>query len=61
MTDANYDLVERLAAWAEARGRGMNELAQSWLLAQPRVCSVISGANVFGPSPGQCKGGGMGV
>ena len=44
MTDANYDVVERLAAWAEARGRGMNGLAQSWLLAQPRVCSVISGA-----------------
>ena len=44
MTDANYDVVERLAAWAEARGRGLNELAQCWLLAQPRVCSVISGA-----------------
>lgn len=44
MTDANYDVVERLKAWAEARGRGMNELAQCWLLAQPRVCSVISGA-----------------
>ena len=44
MRDANYDIVERLQAWAEARGRGMNELAQCWLLAQPRVCSVISGA-----------------
>ena len=44
MTGSNYDIVERLTAWAEARGRGMNELAQCWLLAQPRVCSVISGA-----------------
>ena len=44
MTDAHYDVVERLEAWAKARGRGLNELAQCWLLAQPRVCSVISGA-----------------
>jgi aryl-alcohol dehydrogenase-like predicted oxidoreductase len=44
MTDANYTKVERLTAWAEARGRGMNELAHAWLLAQPAVCSVISGA-----------------
>ncbi len=44
MTDAHYDVVEALTAWAEARGRGLNELAQAWLLAQPQVCSVISGA-----------------
>ncbi len=44
MTAANYDIVERLNAWAQARGRGINELAQAWLLAQPQVCSVISGA-----------------
>ena len=44
MTEANYDVVERLTAWAEARDRGMNELAEAWLLAQPQVCSVIAGA-----------------
>lgn len=44
MTDGNYHVVERLQSWAEARGRGLNELAQCWLLAQPQVCSVISGA-----------------
>jgi aryl-alcohol dehydrogenase-like predicted oxidoreductase len=44
MTEANYTRVSRLAAWAKARGRGVNELAQAWLLAQPPVCSVISGA-----------------
>ena len=44
MTDANYDKLEKLTAWAEARGRGVNELAQAWLIAQPQVCSVISGA-----------------
>jgi aryl-alcohol dehydrogenase-like predicted oxidoreductase len=44
MTDANYDVVEKLTAWAAARGRGMNELAEAWLLAQPQVCSIIAGA-----------------
>jgi aryl-alcohol dehydrogenase-like predicted oxidoreductase len=44
MTEANYDKVEKLSAWAEKRGRALNELAQAWLLAQPQLCSVISGA-----------------
>lgn len=44
MTDAYYDKIEKLDAWAKERGRGLNELAQAWLLAQPQVCSVISGA-----------------
>jgi aryl-alcohol dehydrogenase-like predicted oxidoreductase len=44
MTPANYDVVEKLTTWAEARDRAMNELAEAWLLAQPQVCSVISGA-----------------
>ena len=44
MTEVNYNTVVRLATWAEARGRGVNELAQAWLLAQPQVCSVLSGA-----------------
>jgi aryl-alcohol dehydrogenase-like predicted oxidoreductase len=44
MTDANYDILEKLTTWAADRGRGMNELAQAWLLAHPEVSSVISGA-----------------
>ena len=44
MTDANHDKVEALTTWAAERGRGMNELAQAWLMARPQVCSVISGA-----------------
>ena len=44
MTEGNYDKVVKLSVWAKERGRGMNELAQAWLLAQPQVCSVISGA-----------------
>jgi aryl-alcohol dehydrogenase-like predicted oxidoreductase len=43
MTDANYDRIEQLAAWAETRDRTLAELAHAWLLAQPQVCSVISG------------------
>jgi aryl-alcohol dehydrogenase-like predicted oxidoreductase len=44
MTDANYDRMEALTAWAADRGRSMGELAHAWLLSQPRVSSVISGA-----------------
>ncbi|HEX2278617.1 MAG TPA: aldo/keto reductase [Candidatus Tectomicrobia bacterium] len=44
MTEAHYDRLEALRAWAVAHGRGLNGLAQVWLLAQPAVCSVISGA-----------------
>jgi aryl-alcohol dehydrogenase-like predicted oxidoreductase len=44
MTEGNYDKVIKLTAWAKERGRGVNELAQAWLLAQPQVCSAISGA-----------------
>jgi 1-deoxyxylulose-5-phosphate synthase len=44
MTDANYAKIEKWTEWAEAHGRGMNELAHAWLLAHPEVCSVISGA-----------------
>ena len=44
MTQSNFDKITKLRAWAEERGRGMNELAQAWLLAHPEVCSVISGA-----------------
>jgi aryl-alcohol dehydrogenase-like predicted oxidoreductase len=39
-----YGIIQRLEVWALDHGRGLNELAQAWLLAQPRVCSVISGA-----------------
>lgn len=43
MTDANYTIVEKLTAWAQERKHTMGELAHAWLLAQPQVCSVISG------------------
>jgi aryl-alcohol dehydrogenase-like predicted oxidoreductase len=44
MTDANFDRLEKLEAWAKERDHTMGELAHAWLLAQPRVSSVISGA-----------------
>jgi len=44
MNERNYFMVTKLSAWSKDHGRGVNELAQAWLLAQPRVCSVITGA-----------------
>jgi aryl-alcohol dehydrogenase-like predicted oxidoreductase len=44
MTASNYARLEKLEAFALRRGRTLNELAHAWLLAQPRVSSVISGA-----------------
>jgi aryl-alcohol dehydrogenase-like predicted oxidoreductase len=37
-------MVERLIGFAEARGRGILDLAFAFLLARPRVASVIAGA-----------------
>lgn len=44
LSDRNFDRVERLTAWAEARGHTILELAFAWLLGQPVVSSVIAGA-----------------
>jgi aryl-alcohol dehydrogenase-like predicted oxidoreductase len=44
MVDANHRKVVELTGWAKDHGRGINELAQAWLLAQPQICSVITGA-----------------
>jgi aryl-alcohol dehydrogenase-like predicted oxidoreductase len=44
MVEHNYKIVTQLSAWAKDHGRGVNELAQAWLLAQPQICSVITGA-----------------
>lgn len=35
--------VERLAAWAEARGKALGDLAIAWLTSQPEVATVIAG------------------
>ena len=43
LTDANFTTLERYAAFAQAHGRSLTELAFAWLLAHPAVCSVIAG------------------
>ncbi|MDI2128280.1 aldo/keto reductase [Yinghuangia seranimata] len=43
-TDANFDIVEKLTAYAADHGRTLLELALSWLAAQPEVPSVLVGA-----------------
>jgi aryl-alcohol dehydrogenase-like predicted oxidoreductase len=44
VTPRNEDIVEKLEAFAKARGHSMLELAFSWLAARPQVSSVIAGA-----------------
>jgi aryl-alcohol dehydrogenase-like predicted oxidoreductase len=44
MTESNYAKLVKLSSWCTDHGRALNELAQAWLLAQPQVCSVITGA-----------------
>lgn len=44
MTDANWAVVEKLEAFAKARGKTLLELAFAWLLAKRPVASVIAGA-----------------
>ena len=44
VTPRNEEIVEKLQAFAQARGHSMLELAFSWLAARPQVASVIAGA-----------------
>ena len=44
VTPRNEEVVEKLQAFAQARGHAMLELAFSWLAARPQVASVIAGA-----------------
>lgn len=44
MTPENYARIEKLREYAQEHNRTMNELAHAWLMAQPQVSSVISGA-----------------
>jgi aryl-alcohol dehydrogenase-like predicted oxidoreductase len=44
LTDANFDLLDRLRPIAAAHGRSLADLAIAWLLAQAPVASVIAGA-----------------
>lgn len=44
LTEENFAIVERLTAFAEARGHTLLELAFGWLASRPVVASVIAGA-----------------
>lgn len=44
INDANWDRVDKLRAFCEARGHSLLELAFAWLLAEPLTASVIAGA-----------------
>ena len=44
MTDANFERIEALEAWAKERGHTILELAFAWLLGHEVVSSVIAGA-----------------
>ncbi|MEW6436542.1 MAG: aldo/keto reductase [Pseudomonadota bacterium] len=45
LKEANFDLLDRLAGFASARGKTVADLALAWLAAQPIVASVIAGAS----------------
>ncbi len=44
LTEKNFTMLSKLENFAEERGHPMVELAIAWLLANPRVGSVIAGA-----------------
>lgn len=44
LTPEHFRKLDSLKAFAEDRGRAINELAIAWLLAQPQISSVIAGA-----------------
>jgi len=52
LTDANFDIVEALEAYAQERGISLLDVAIGGLAAQPQVVSVIAGAT----SPEQVRG-----
>jgi aryl-alcohol dehydrogenase-like predicted oxidoreductase len=57
LTPENFSRLEKLEAFARERGHSLIELAHAWLLAQPQISSVISGAT----NPDQVKANAAGV
>ena len=44
LTDANFDKLDKLRAFADSRGHTLHDLAFSWLLSRQQIPSVIAGA-----------------
>ncbi|MCB0994677.1 MAG: aldo/keto reductase [Acidimicrobiales bacterium] len=51
LSEANFDRLDKIRAWADDHGRPLLEVALSWLASQPVVGSVIAGAT----SPAQVQ------
>ena len=51
LSDRNFERLERLTSFAEARDHTLLDLAFAWLMGQPAVASVIAGAT----QPGQVR------
>jgi aryl-alcohol dehydrogenase-like predicted oxidoreductase len=46
ITDANWDRLGKLDAFAKTRGHKVGELAIAWLLSHPWLSTVIAGATM---------------
>jgi aryl-alcohol dehydrogenase-like predicted oxidoreductase len=44
LTDANFDKLDKLRAFADSRGHTLHDLAFAWLLNNKQISSVIAGA-----------------
>ena len=44
LTDANFDKLDKLRAFADSHGHTLHDLAFAWLLSNKQVASVIAGA-----------------
>jgi aryl-alcohol dehydrogenase-like predicted oxidoreductase len=44
LTDANFDKLDKLRAFADSRGHTLHDLAFAWLLSRKQIPSVIAGA-----------------
>lgn len=42
-SDRNWELKDKLEAWANARGHKINDLPVAWLLTRPMLSSIIAG------------------
>lgn len=45
LSNSNFDLLDKLEAFAKVRGHEVQELALAWMLAHPWVSTVIAGAS----------------
>jgi aryl-alcohol dehydrogenase-like predicted oxidoreductase len=45
LSDSNFDLLDKLEALGQARGKSIAQMALGWLLSQDNIAAVIIGAN----------------